>query len=292
MPTNSDPELPLIFEGTAENFEALVLENSTKGPVLVNYWSPTAGPCLRRYPLLEELAREFGGKFLLVNVNTDEQRRPVRDYGVTSVPTLKLFLDREVAETVHGYQPENELRSMLNRFVARDSDAALAHALRIYSEEDTDRGLTLLAEAAMADPEDMRISLTLAKPLLREHRHRQAYELLSALPKEKRELAEVRDLLAHVGFVATAQAAPDKHTLEQAIKADDANLEARYQLSALKLVEDDSEGAMEQLLEIMRRDRGFRDDVGRNGLLAIFGILSNKGPLVERYRSLLMDHLH
>ena len=73
---------------------------------------------------------------------------------------------------------------------------------------------------------------------------------------------------------------------------DRASDEARYQLSALKLVEDDHEGPMEQLLEIMRRNRGFRDDVGRNGLLAIFGILSNKGPLVERYRSLLMDHLH
>ncbi len=144
----------------------------------------------------------------------------------------------------------------------------------------------------MADPEDMRISLTLAKLLLREQRHGQAYELLSALPKEKRKLAEVRDLLAHVGFVATAQAAPDQHTLEQAIKADDANLEACYQLSAFKLVEDDYEGAMEQLLKIMRRDRSFRDDVGRNGLLAIFGILSSKGPLVERYRSLLMDRLH
>lgn len=73
---------------------------------------------------------------------------------------------------------------------------------------------------------------------------------------------------------------------------DRASDEARYQLSALELVEEDYEGAMEQLLEIMRRDRGFRDDVGRNSLLAIFGILSNKGPLVERYRSLLMDHLH
>ncbi len=73
---------------------------------------------------------------------------------------------------------------------------------------------------------------------------------------------------------------------------DRASDEARYQLSALKLVEGDYEGAMEQLLKIMRRDRGFRDDVGRNGLLAIFGIQSNKGPLVERYRSLLMDHLH
>ena len=93
-----------------------------------------------------------------------------------------------VAETVHGYQPENELRSMLNKYVARDSDAVLAHALRTYNDGDTNRGLTLLAEAAMADPEDMRVALTLAKLLLREGKHGQAYQLLSALPKEKRGL--------------------------------------------------------------------------------------------------------
>jgi putative thioredoxin len=239
---------------------------------------------------LDKLAHEFGGKFLLVNVNTDKHRRAGRDYGVTSLPTLKLFLHREVAETVHGYQPENELRSMLNKYMAQDSDAVLAHALRTYNDGDTNRGLTLLAEAAMADPEDMRVALTLAKLLLREGKHGQAYQLLSALPKEKRALAQVRDLLAHVGFIVTAEDAADEQTLEQAIEADSADLEARYQLSALKLFDDDYEGAMEQLLEIMRRDRGFRDDVGHNGLLAIFGILDNKGPLVERYRSLIMDH--
>ncbi len=292
MPIGSDPESRLIFDGSEDNFEALVLENSTKGPVLVNYWSPKAGPCLRLYPLLDKLVHEFRGKFLLVNVNTDEHRRVARDYGVTSLPTLKLFLHREVAETVHGYQPENELRNMLNKHVARDSDAALAQALRTYKEGNTDRGLALLAEAAMADPQDVRIPLALAKLLMQQQKHGQAYQLLGALSKEQRELPEVRDLLAHVGFITAAADASDKRTLEQAIEADGTNLEARYQLSALKLVEDDYEGAMEQLLEIMRRDRGFRDDAGRNGLLAIFGLLNNKGPLVERYRSLILDHVH
>ncbi len=75
MPTDSAPDSPLIFDGTEENFEALVLENSILGPVLVNYWSPKAGPCLRLYPVLDKLIHEFGGKFLLVNVNTDKHRR-------------------------------------------------------------------------------------------------------------------------------------------------------------------------------------------------------------------------
>ncbi|MFQ5754924.1 MAG: tetratricopeptide repeat protein [Acidiferrobacterales bacterium] len=276
MPTDSASNSPLIFDGTEENFEALVLGNSTLGPVLVNYWSPKAGPCLRLYPVLDKLVHEFGGKFLLVNVNTDKHRRAGRDYGVTSVPTLKLFLYRKVAETVYGYQPEHELRSVLNKYVARDSDAVLAHALRTYNDGDTNRGLVLLAKAAIADPEDMRIPLTLAKLLMQQRRPEQAYQLLSSLPKEKRALPEIRDLLTHAGFVATAQGAPDKRILEQAIEADGADLEARYQLSALTLVENDYEGAMEQLLEIMRRDRRFRDGVGRNGLLALFGIWTIK----------------
>ncbi len=104
------------------------------------------------------------------------------------MPTLKQFLHRKVAETAHGYQPEHELPSVLTKYVARDSDAVLAHAVRTYNQGDTDRGLTLLAEAAMADPEDMRVAMTLAKLLLREGKHGQAYQLLSALPKEKRAL--------------------------------------------------------------------------------------------------------
>ena len=99
-------------------------------------------------------------------------------------------------------------------------------------------------------------------------------------------------LLTHLAFIQTAQQAPGIVELEQTIADQPGNLEARYQLSAVKLVADNYAGAMEQLLEITRRDRAFREDIGRRGLLAIFNILGNEHELVSRYRSLLIGVLH
>lgn len=82
---------PYVFDATAENFQTLVLENSDKGPVLVNYWSPHAGPCLMLMPRLVRLAGEFSGRFLLVMLNIDFLGRLARDHGVTSIPTVKVF---------------------------------------------------------------------------------------------------------------------------------------------------------------------------------------------------------
>lgn len=79
---------PYVFDATTENFPTLVLENSDKGPVLVNYWSPRAGPCLMLMPRLVRLATEFGGRFLLVMLNTDEFGRLAREHGVNSLPTM------------------------------------------------------------------------------------------------------------------------------------------------------------------------------------------------------------
>ena len=95
-----------IFEGTRENFQELVVENSARGPVLVHFWADWAGPCHRLFPVLADLAREYGGRFLLVNLNTGAQAAVAREYGVNSVPTLKLFRGGEVVDTVHGYRPE------------------------------------------------------------------------------------------------------------------------------------------------------------------------------------------
>ena len=93
---------PYVFDATAENFRTLVLENSDKGPVLVNYWSPRAGPCLMLMPRLIRLVTEFGGSFLLVMLNTDDLGRLAREHGVNSLPTIKIFRRGKVVDTLHG----------------------------------------------------------------------------------------------------------------------------------------------------------------------------------------------
>jgi putative thioredoxin len=292
MSTIAGLDSPYIVEGTRANFDTLALENSQHGPVLVNFWSPRAGPCLRLYPVLDKLIHEYGGKILLVNLNTDEHRAPASAYGVTSVPTLKLFRHREPVETLHGYQNESQLRQALDRHVARASDQTLAQALEVYQGGDAGRAFTMLADAALEDPQNLRIPLTLAKLLLREQRHEDAHRLLEALPGPHQDEPPVRDLQAHLGFLLAAREAPDEATLEAAIDTDAHDLEARYRLCARRLVDDDFEGAMAQLLEILRRDPGFRHGAARKGLLALFDLLGDQDERVVRYRREMNRFMH
>lgn len=281
-----------ILEATPDNFNQLVLDNSSKGPVLVNYWAPWVGPCLKLWPVLEQLARQYAGRFLLVNINTDQHKSLARDYGINSLPTLKMYRHGKVVDEVHGAESEQSLRAFIDKHIARPSDRLLAQALSRYQQGDTAAALTLLAEAAQADPDNARLPLTQAKLLLRERRHADVQALIDALPKSLQDQAEFTNLYAHAGFLAAAEEAPTAEQLQAHIAADGGDLQARYQLSALALVNDAYEPALEQLLEIVRRDRGFMNDIGRRGMTAIFALLGREHALSQRYRVLLNNALN
>lgn len=283
---------PYVFDATAENFPALVLENSGKGPVLVNYWSPRAGPCLMQMPRLVRLATEFSGRFLLVMLNTDEFGRLAREHGVNSLPTVKLFRHGNVVDTLHGAESETVLREFISKHLSRESDGKYAAALQAWQRGDLDQAVTQAAEAALAAPDNPRLAVDLVKLLMLQQRFSQADELMKSLPREVRQHPEIRDLSVHVGFIRTAQDAPPVAILERAIADNPDDLEARYRLCAIKMTQDDYTAAMEQLLEIVRRDHGFRDQAGRNGLLAIFNLLGEDDERVRRYRALLDQALH
>lgn len=273
-----------VFHASAENFSSLVLQNSDRGPVLVNYWAPSAGPCMVLMPRLMKLAEEYGGKFLLVLLNTEDLGRMARDQGVTSIPTVKIFRQGKVVHTIHGAESDNTFRQAIDRFVARQSDRAHAAGVLAYQQGNAERAYNLMAQAALDDPENLRIPLDLAKIMMLNGDYVRAEDLLMALPQAVRESGDVANLLAHLGFLRVAAEAPEMDALAAELAAHPDNLDARYQLGALKLIGDDYAGALEELLEIVRRDREFRSDAGRRGMVAIFNMLGNEHELVIQYR--------
>ena len=285
---------PYIQEANSDNFKTLVLENSDRGPVVVFYWSPRAGPCMKLMPRLIRLADEYCGKFLLVLLDTDEYGRLAKDeYGVTSVPTVKFFRHGKVAHTVHGAESDAEFRRAIDKFVPREPSMAQANASRAYQQEgDLDQACALLAKAALDDPDNFRIALDLAKLLVLKADYSRAESVLQSLPAEARDEPEISALLVHAGFLRVAQSAPEIEILERDLAAEPDKTVARYQLSAIRLLQNDYAGAMEQLLEIVRRDRAFREDAGRKGLIAIFNMLGSENEMVTTYRSLLTEALH
>jgi putative thioredoxin len=273
-----------VFEATAENFNTLVLQNSDRGPVLVSYWAPSAGPCMVLMPRLMQLSEEYGGKFLLVLLNTEQLGRMARDHGVTSIPTVKIFRQGKVVHTIHGAESDQTFRQAIDRFVARESDRAHAAGVSAYQQGNVERAYNLMAQAALDDPDNLRIPLDLAKIMMLNGDYARAEDLLMALPQEVRESGDVANLLAHLGFLRVAAEAPARDVLMDALAEKPDDLQARYQLSALKLIDDDYAGALEELLEIVRRDREFRSDAGRRGMVAIFNMLGNEHELVIQYR--------
>lgn len=282
---------PFVFDATAENFNRLVLENSHRGPVLVHFWMPKAGPCFLLMPRLVKLAGEYGGKFLLVMLNTDALPELARRFSVNSVPTVKFFWRGEVAHTIHGADPDSSFREILDRFIAGDAHRAHALGVAAWQAGNTQQARLLLANAAMAEPDNLAIPRDLAKLLWAEGGGEQALKLLDSLPPEARAQPEIAHLHAHLNLAETARRAPPLADLDARLALDASDLDAHFQRAAVLLAADDFAGALEVLLFIARTDRGFRHDIGRISLLALFDLLGSAHPLTRQYRQALSGSL-
>jgi putative thioredoxin len=192
-----------------------------------------------------------------------------------------------VVHTIHGAESELSFRQAIDRFVARESDHAHAAGVMAYQQGNAERAYNLMAQGALDDPGNLRLPLDLAKIMLLNGDYARAEDLLRALPQEARESGDVANLLAHLGFLRVAADAPERDVLLATLAGNPDDLQARYQLAALKLIDDDYAGALEELMEIVRRDRAFHNDAGRRSMVAIFNMLGNDHALVTEYRPLL-----
>jgi len=289
---NENEVQPFIYDATDENFAQLVIENSSKGPVLVNYWSKKVGPCIRQYPVLEKLAQDFGGRFLLVNLNTDDFGSLAREYGVTSLPTLKLFLRGEIVETRHGYQDESDMKYLMAKYMPRESDAKLTEAVKIFQQGDAEKALVMLAEAAMQDPQNIRLPLTMAKLLVGEGRMDEADQLLGSMPMEQRDDQETRTLRGHIALLKVHEQVLPVEQLEEELASDTDNCDARYQLAAHYFIDEDFEKAMQLLFEILQLDRQYQQGAVHQSLMTMFAMLGDENELVKEYRTKLQNMSH
>ncbi len=286
------PSTGHALTATAQNFTQLVLENSRKGLVLVDFWSPRVGPCLRQREMLQHLSEQLNGRFLLTTVNTDEENGLAREYAVRSLPSIKLFRDGRVVEEVRGVQSEADYHCIVDKHLAGGCGGVRKTALQAWGRGRREQALQLLAAGVMQEPENPRLPLLMAKLLMRQERYGDALELLAALPEPVKDDTEIVRLTAHLDFIVTAARSPSVQDLNQAIERDPADLENHYRLAAVCLVGDDPDMAMEHLLEIHRRQADYRAGAARKGLLALLDTLPPDDGRARGVRSALFNLSH
>ena len=277
-----------ILDVTAKNFNDAVLSNSHKGPVMVNYWAENAGPCLRLWPVLEKLANEYKGQFLLVNIDTNKDKQLAFDYGINSVPTVKLFINGEVVDQIHGYDSADSFKKMLDKHLARESDKDLAAAVSLYQNGHKQAAFDQLNKLIIIDPENSRIQLTFAKLLMKEEAYEQAYDLLEKTPL-KSESEEAVVLMTNALFLSTAQKASGLEDIQQQLKDRPEDLTILFQLCSHQMMQSKFTEAMDILLQIIKLDYVWRDGIASLCLRGLFIMLGKDNPDVVKYRQKLID---
>jgi putative thioredoxin len=269
------------------DFPQRVLEESRYRPVVVDFWAPWCGPCKSLKPVLEKLAAEYGGKFLLAKINSDENQELAARYGVRGIPSVKAFIDGEQVDEFSGALPESEVRAFLDRLVPSRVDDLRQQAAAARTAGDTAGALQLLAEASKLDPDHLGVRLDAAEIMLDLGETDEASRLIGSVADAAD--PRVAQLKARLQFLGAA--GEDEAALRARVATNENDLEARLKLGNLLVAAGQYEAGMDQLLELVRRDRGFGDDIGRKTLLSVFNLLGG-GELVSRYRRLLASALN
>jgi len=283
---------PYIVDVDMASFEAIVIENSFRAPVLVNFYSNTNQECLTLMPELVSIIEFHHGQLLLAKVDADIEYELVQQYGIGILPTVKLFRNGEVVEEFTGPQPESVIRQLLDPYLSRPSDEVAMQAVAAYDAGDKEQALTLLASVYTSDPENHRALLLYGKLLAEQGQIALAQEVIRQLPETQQDNPDIRALLAHLEFGAATAPEQDIEQLEASLLEKPDDHEVRYQLANLYIANGHYEPGMELLIILIQTDADFKDGIARQTLFKVFDMLGGSGPLVSRYRSRLYTLLH
>ncbi|QQX83498.1 thioredoxin [Cupriavidus necator] len=277
---------------TLQNFETEVIEASRQAPVLVDFWAPWCGPCRTLGPMLERLEAEASGQWKLVKVNVDENQDLAAHFGVRSIPHVVAIADGEAVDQFIGVLPESGLREFLGRLMPKPAQVALHDALQLAAEGDRAGAEAKFDEAIALDPETDAARLAYIGFLLDGNAIAEARSQFEALSPQAEQQDAHAALRTRIDAMEGLSGLPDESTLSARIAADPRDLAARLDLSRLLIARQQYEPALEQLLEIVRTDRTFEDDIGRKTMLSVFEMLADRPDVVSRWRRQLSTALN
>ena len=278
-----------IFEVSKQNFDSVVIQNSHKLPVLVEFMGVWSGPCIQMSDELSVLAKEFAGEFIFAKVDIDEQPELKAQYEIENVPSLKVFVNGEVVNTEEGLLKQSELRDVLKEFgVYSEADEMRLQAREKHMNGETVAAIQLLTHAIQQDPSNTKIAMDMAQIFIDMNEHDQANNLFNQLPDSAKSTDMGKSLLGQITFLDLAAKTPGKFQLQQALLTSSNNCDVHFDLAVCLIAERDYEQAIDHLFEIMRIDSSYKDDAAREMIINVSNMLTPNNPeLSSKIRSRL-----
>lgn len=273
---------PWVIDVTDRDFEAQVIERSKAVPVVVDFWAPWCGPCRTLGPLLERLADEHAGKFVLARVNIDENPGLAGAFRVQSIPMVIGLRDGALAAHFVGAVPESGVRDFLAQLLPSEGQQLAAEGAAQLAAGKTVEAEATFKRALESDPRADGALVGLANVLAQRGEDTEALALLERVgPGPHRQEAD--RLAAALRIRQSGDF--DEAELRARLAANPNDLETRFALAQALAAAGRYEEALEQYLEIVKRDRSFRDDGARKAMIDIFDLLGPGNELADRYRS-------
>ncbi|MDD5390320.1 MAG: co-chaperone YbbN [Gallionellaceae bacterium] len=280
------------FDVDAGNFQQVVIEGSQHVPVLVDFWAEWCGPCRALKPILEKLAAEFQGKFILAKVDSDKNQDIATQFGVRGIPSVKAFLGGELVDEFSGALPESEVREFLKRLIPSPAGELHIAAGRARDQGNLEESLRLLGDAAKLEPLNEAVRLDAADIMVELGLLDEARRLFDSLSLLIRMEDRAQQVLARLSFAEGGQQSGDEAGLRDRIAEQPDDMETRMRLANQLVASGRHQEGLEELLEMVRRDRSWNEEAARKAILAVFSLLGGQGPLVSEYRRKLARALN